>query len=136
MVNAFLWIKYKTDPQWKRVRLGVLPTKFLARAYKVILRWADAIVLHDGRVKIIEAKLRPDPTAIGQLEFYKKLFRVTPEFSAYKNWPIDLVMLTARSDLQMIEHCSDKGIEFELFTEDDWLAFWKSGGKPGMLNSL
>ena len=65
MLNAWLWEKHRTDTQWRRIRLGVLPTKELARAYMTILRWADAIYLKDGVVHIVEAKLRADPGALG-----------------------------------------------------------------------
>ena len=118
MLNAWLWEKHRTDIQWRRIRLGVLPTKELARMYMCILRWADAIVLHDGIVYIVEAKLRPAPGAIGQLELYKKLFLQTPEFEQYKNWPIKLLLLCAEPDLNMVEFCSEKDIIYEVFTED------------------
>lgn len=119
MLNAWLWKNHRTSTQWRRVRLGVLPTKEMARMYAVLLRWADAIVLEKGQVKIIEAKLRPDPGAVGQLELYKQLFPHTPEFSEFKNWPLVLVLLTATLDLNMVEMCSKKGIQYEVFSQDD-----------------
>jgi len=119
LLNAWLWEKHRTDVQWRRIRLGVMPTKELARMYSVIMRWADAIVLKDGVVLIIEAKVRPKPEPIAQLELYKKLFLQTPEFSAYKNWPIRLILLTSTLDLNIVEFCSEKDIEYEMFTIDD-----------------
>ena len=82
-------------------------------------RWADAIVISEGAVLIIESKLRADPGALGQLELYKKLFVNTPEFSQYANWPIQLVLLCAVTDLNMVELCSEKGVTFEVFSEED-----------------
>ena len=119
MLNAWLWEKHRTDVQWRRVRLGVLPTKELARAYTTILRWADAIVLKDGIVYIVEAKLRASPGAIGQLELYKKLFKNTLEFTAYKEWPIKLLLLCSMIDLNIVEMCSDKEIIYKVFTLDE-----------------
>ncbi len=119
MLNAWLWEKHRTDVQWRRVRLGVLPTKELARMYMTLLRWVDAIYLHDGVVYIVEAKLRSEPGALGQLDLYEKLFKQTPEFDAYKEWPIQKVLLTSVMDLNMAELSSEKDVEYELFTIND-----------------
>ena len=119
MLNAWLWAKHRTDPQWRRIRLGVLPTKQLAKMYSVMLRWADAIYLKEGTVYIVEAKLRPMPGAIGQLELYKQLFVNTPEFKAYWHWPIRMVLLTSIHDLQMVEFASSKDIAYEVFSVED-----------------
>ncbi len=118
MLNAWLWEKHREDLQWRRVRLGVLPTKALARMYITILRWADAVVVKDGTVFIVEAKLRAGPGAIGQLEFYEMLFPNTLEFSQYKNYPIKLLLLSSVMDLNMAELASKKDILFEVFTEE------------------
>lgn len=119
LLNAWLWQFHRTDVQWRRVRLGVLPTKALARMYMTILRWADAIFLKDGIVHIVEAKLRPDLGAIGQLEGYEKLFKQTPEFSAYQNWPIQKILLTTMRDLNVIQLASDKEIQYVVYTQDE-----------------
>jgi len=118
MLNAWLWAKHRFDIQWRRVRLGVLPTKELAKMYMTLLRWCDAIVISDGIVYIVEAKIRPEPGAIGQLELYKELFPNTPEFEQYKGWPVYLVLLSSMVDLNIAELCSKKGIIFEVFTEE------------------
>jgi len=119
MLNAWLWEKHRFDLQWRRIRLGVLPTKELARMYMTILRWADAIVIKDGVVYIVEAKVRPEPGVISQLELYKKLFYQTPEFEQYKLWPVEMIILSSVVDLNMVELASEKGILFEVFTEND-----------------
>ena len=119
LLNAWLWEKHRMDVQWRRVRLGVLPTKELARMYMTILRWVDAIYLKDGVVYIVEAKLRAEPGALGQLKLYAKLFKQTPEFDQYKEWHIQKVLLTAVMDLNMAELASDEDIEYELFTLED-----------------
>lgn len=116
LLNAWLWEKHREDLQWRRIRLGVLPTKELARMYMTILRWADAIVISKGIVFIVEAKLRAQPGAISQLELYKKLFINTLEFKQYWNWPIKMLLLTGVMDLNMAELASEKGIIFEVFT--------------------
>lgn len=119
MLNAWIWDKHQTDLQWRRVRVGTLPTKELARMYSVILRWVDAIIVSDGVIYLVEAKLRADPGALGQLDLYEKLLRVTPEFEQYRNYPVQKVLLAATTDLNMVELCSEKGVLFEVFSEEE-----------------
>jgi len=119
MLNAWLWEHHREHVQWRRVRLGVLPTKELARIYMTLLRWCDAIYLEDGVVHIVEAKIRPDAGAVGQLELYQDLFKNTLEFTAYREWPIQLVLLCSMPSLDLAELCSKKGIRYEIFTLED-----------------
>ena len=115
LVNKWLWEFHPTSLQWRRVRLGIVPTKEFAKMYMVILRWADAIFIEDGIVHIVEAKLRPTAGAIGQLEHYKQLFRRTPEFSQYWNYPIEMILLTSYMDLEIVQLCTDKSIKYEFY---------------------
>ena len=115
LVNSFLSSKHAESLQWRRVRLGPLPSKDLARMYMTILRWVDAILVEEGIVYLIEAKLRPNPTAIGQLQLYERLFKETPEFTAYKNYPVKLMLLTTMLDVAVAELCTDKDILYEIF---------------------
>lgn len=119
LLNAWLWEKHRENIQWRRIRLGVLPTKELARMYMTVLRWADAIVIKEGIVYIVEAKLRAQPGVISQLELYKMLFVKTPEFSQYQNWPVQMMILSSVVDLNMVELASSKGILYEVFTLED-----------------
>ena len=111
---------HRTDVQWKRVRLGVPANPEEAKLYSVLLRWADAIFLKDGLVNIVEAKLKSDPKAIGQLQMYEELFKVTPEFIQYENWPVKMILLTANLDLATAQLCSKKGITNEVWKPEDW----------------
>ncbi len=111
---------HRTSPQWKRVRLGIPANPEEAKLYSVLLRWADAIFIEDGFVNIVEAKLRPEFGAIGQLEGYKELFKVTPEFSQYKDWPIKMILLSPIMDLGIAEIASKKGIIYEVWKPIGW----------------
>ncbi len=115
MLMQWILKKHRTKVQWRRVRLGTVATKEEARIYSVVLRWADFIYLDGGFVNIVEAKIKPTPEAVGQLQMYETLFRQTPEFKAYRNWPIVLTLLTTMHDLQMVEFASSKGIKYEVF---------------------
>ena len=113
LVNKWISTFHRSSLQWRRVRLGQVANKEEANLYKVILRWADAIFIENGAVNIVEAKLRPDLGTLGQLEGYKELFKVTPEFSQYWNYPINLILLTPFLDLNIVELCTKKGITYE-----------------------
>lgn len=119
MLIAWLWDKHRTDRQWRRVRLGVLPTKELNRFYLSMLRWIDAIVISNGIVYLVEAKVRPMPGVISQLELYKELFYNTPDFSYYRGFPVRMMLLTSIVDVNMVELCSKKDIIYEVFSIDD-----------------
>lgn len=115
LVNQWLWSYHRLSPQWRRVRLGVVPNHEMAREYSVLLRWADAVFIEDGVVNIVEAKLRPMADAIGQLQLYETLFRNTPEFQQYWNHPIKLIFLTTMLDIAVSELCSKLNIAYVIF---------------------
>ena len=116
------WLKtfHRTDKQWKRVRLGIPANPEEAKLYSVLLRWADAVFLEDGFMFVVETKLRPSPAAIGQLEFYKELLKVTPEFDKYKDWPIKMILVSPVLDLATAEICTKKGIIYDVWKPKNW----------------
>ena len=120
LLTKWLALFHRTALQWKRVRMGQVADHDEAKYYKVILRWADAVFVEDGVVYIVEAKLRPDLGTIGQLEGYKELFIVTPEFQQYWNWPIKMILLSAYLDLNIAELCKKKDITYEHWKPEGW----------------
>lgn len=116
LVNKWINTFHRSSLQWRRVRLGQVASKEEAKLYSVILRWADALFVEDGFVYIVEAKLRPDLGTIGQLEGYKDLFFVTPEFSQYHTWPVKLILLSPMMDLNVAAICDRKGIEYVVWS--------------------
>lgn len=119
LLTKWLATFHRTALQWKRVRLGQVANKEEARFYKVILRWCDAIFVEDGIVHIVEAKLRPSLGVIGQLEGYKELFIVTPEFQQYWNYPTKMILLSAYLDLNIAELCKKKDITYEVWKPEE-----------------
>ena len=115
LVNSYLWEYHRTSLQWRRVRLGVVPTHELARMYMVTLRWADAIYVENREVYIVEAKLTPRADAVGQLLLYKELFRQTLEFKEFWPYPINMVFLCPRMDLNLAELCSKHDIKYVIY---------------------
>ena len=120
LLSRWLAKFHRTDLQWKRVRLGEVAFPEEAKLYSVILRWCDAIFIKDGAVHIVEAKLRPDLGTIGQLEGYKELFAVTPEFKQYWNYPVKMILLSAVVDLNIAELCKKKDIIMEVWEPEIW----------------
>ena len=86
-----------------------------ARMYQVLMRWADAILWTGEEIIIIEAKVRPNAGAIGQLEHYIELFKKTPEFRRYWERPIKGVLLVGLPDVDLAGHAASKGLEFVVF---------------------
>ena len=121
LVNEWLALHHPNALQWRRVRLGPLPLVDQQNLYKVTLRWVDAIFFEDDKVHIVEAKLKPSPTAIGQLELYKRLFKETPEFSQYFDKEIKLIFLTTYEDKYVKDMCIDKGIDYVVYVPE-WLS--------------
>lgn len=117
-LNRWLWEFHRTKPQWKRVRLGPVPNPEMGRMFSVVLRWADALFIDEGIVNIVEAKLVPNFGAVGQLLGYRQMLEGTPEFEAYKNWKINLILLTKYPDLGVTELCSKYGIQHEIWNPE------------------
>lgn len=123
LVNEWLLLNFPNSLQWKRVRLGPLPDKKLAKLYSVTLRWADAIAYKDGVVYLIEAKLKPTASALGQLLDYKVLFPDTPEFEDLKDKQIKLIFLTTRLDESLKRLYEEHNIKYEVYNPP-----WFTGG--------
>ena len=115
LINEYVMSTYPNDLQWRRVRIGPVPTKEDARMYKTTLRWVDAIVLHNNTVLIIEGKVRPELGARSQIEMYMQLFRSTPEFSAYWEYPMKGVLVTCLEDILVKNDCNEHGIDYVVY---------------------
>ena len=120
LLTRWLATFHRDAPQWKRVRLGIPANPQEAKMYSVLMRWADAVFLEEGVVNIVETKLRPTLGAIGQLEGYKDLFKVTPEFKQFWNWPIKLILVSPIMDLAIGQITSKKNIEYDVWTPEEW----------------
>jgi hypothetical protein len=119
-VNEWLQLNYPDKLTWKRVRLGVLPTNELSRMYMVTSRWVDAVVLDDGKVILVEAKLRPQPGAISQLQLYDNEFPRTAMFKDLWNKQRELVFLTTREVSGIKELADAAGIRYAVY-RPDWV---------------
>lgn len=102
-----------------RVRLGSprgsRPEEELTPAERAMVgswrRWADAIILEEDKVVLVESAIRPNPGKIGQLELYRLLLPHTPELGAYRGLPVQMVLLYAIEDPATIMLARSKGIK-------------------------
>ena len=113
------WVKRLSSdiPRWYNVRMGKLPDLEMAAAYKVIQGYADLVFIKDNAVYIVEFKIRGFKGAVGQLLSYSQEFPKTPEFSPYRNMPVQLVLVASRRDAATEELAAREGIIFELFLD-------------------
>jgi len=120
------WVRenYPTDPQWMRQRIGPIPGTPAEAIYKGLRRWVDLIILHDDTIILVEAKMRPMPEGVAELELYNKLFPKTPEFSRFKDLPRKLIYLTTAYDEIIDDMCKEKGIELVVF-RPEWVIEWE-----------
>lgn len=136
LLNAWLWEEHRNNLQWRNVRLGPLPDHEKARMFMVTLRFADAIFLEDGYVNIVEAKLKPNGGAIGQLLQYKKLFPLTHAFKDLKDKPIKLILLAPYLSLDIVEFAKDHNIKYVLWDPDPNVRAELKRRKESLLSSL
>ena len=115
MLNEFLEERFSTNLFWKNPRLGQVSNREDGKLFSVLMSFPDAIVLRNGRVLIIEAKLLPNTSAIGQLLGYRDLIPVTPRFSSISNQPVDLMLVATRDDINVRALAEKEGIEFVVF---------------------
>jgi len=73
-------------------------------------RWADAIILTNTEVSLVEAAIRPNPGKISQLELYAMLFPHTPELEPWRDVPLTLILLYAIEDPATTLLARQKGI--------------------------
>lgn len=115
LLNAWLDEFRPNVPKIKRCRLGMARNPEHARELKVLLKWADCVIINDGFLEIVEAKIKPNLSAIGQLKGYEKLLRQTPEFEKYSWWPVRLILLSMFYDPEIARIAREEGIEFIVY---------------------
>ena len=114
------WLaKTQTGKRWMtRVRLGSprseVPRPDMSAEEQAMIgvwrRWADALLLEDAKVTIIEAAIRPQPGKISQLELYKMLLPMTPELEPWAKLPVEMILLYAIEDPATVALARQKGI--------------------------
>lgn len=78
--------------------------------YKPFKRWADAIIITQDEMILVEGKIRSTPAVIGQLEFYGRIVKETPDLAPYKHLRLVLLLLTPWIDPTIEAYSASKGI--------------------------
>lgn len=123
-INEYLHEKFSDKHYQTRVWLGPAQPGKEANEYMVVGKWADAILFEPQQITIIETKLEPVATAIGQLEMYEQEFPKTLRFQQYWNTPIKKSLVTTRVDESVQDVCKLHNIEYVVY-HPDWISFWE-----------
>jgi hypothetical protein len=78
-------------------------------------RWIDAIMVENGAVSLIEAKIEPDPGIFSQLIDYLVRFRRDPNYSQYAQQPVNLVALVYNDDESVAAQAPWYGVTWTVF---------------------
>lgn len=123
LINEWVKGNYPEALQWRLPRLGPIPGTEGDKYYKGLRRWCDYVIFVKDTVFIIEAKMRPKPEGLAELEVYDRLFPKTPEFKELWNKPRKLVYLTTKHDDIIAELSAEKNIEFVVYAPE-WVKEW------------
>ena len=122
------WVakNYPNDRAMYRVRLGRPPSwaaPSIAEGappeiYKIYQRWADAIIIREKELILVEAKIRPAPGVISQINLYAQLLPKTAEMAQFMDRPIRKIILMAMRDPEVEELAAVDGIEIQIYSPD------------------
>jgi len=90
-LNEYLASRYRGEMIFSRLRLGTVPATAIPptadiwerKVWGNIRFWADAVVVTDQKLILIEAKIKPSPGVLGQIEIYRRLLPQTPELKPF-----------------------------------------------------
>jgi len=89
----------------------MLPVKYFWRYG----RRPDAIVLTRRDINVIEAESRRPVNALNELELYRRLFPITPEFKPYLRYPQNYILVSPLWVSDVADLCRVKGILYILY---------------------
>jgi len=128
LLHEWLAKNFPNNIVMTRVRLGAPLGELLSedltpaerRMFGVWRRWADAIVILQDKILLIEAAIRPNPGKIAQLELYEMLIPQTPELLPWKDLPIEKILLYAIEDPAVTYLARQKGIR-AIYYRPPWI---------------
>jgi hypothetical protein len=131
LLNEWLAATHSKDLVFTRVRLGAAIPSTASEGLTaaelsmlgVFRRWADAAVVTDRELIIVEAKVKASPAAPGQLHLYAELVPYTPDLQPYLDRPLVLQLLCAVQDPAVSRLCVKFGIR-EVVYVPEWLPIY------------
>lgn len=124
LLREWAAIKYPGATFREQIRLGPTEESVVGvqinAAFAAMLRnwnwYADGLIVTDSEVLLIEAKVQPNPSAIGQVLFYRQLMISTPELAPLLAMPFQAVALFAESDNEVTRFARGLGVRVETYT--------------------
>lgn len=116
----FLREQVRVGPTHESV-VGVTIPPALAAALKNWNWYCDGLIVLPDSVLIIEAKVHPDPGAVGQVLFYREIAIGTPELAPLLALPWYPVVLWAEIDDGLNKWAQKFGVRVEVYTPQ-WIA--------------
>lgn len=101
--------------------IGVTVTPALEAALRVSNWYADGVLFLADKTLIFEAKIKPNPSAVGQALFYRRLAIRTPVFQSRLNLPIEACVLFAEADSDVSDFARALGVVVFTYTPM-WIA--------------
>ena len=110
-----LYEQYRLGPTHASV-VGVTVTPGMAEALRVMNWYADGVIYAPNETLLIEAKMKPNPSAVGQSLFYLRLLPSTPQHNSKPYAPIVPVVLFAESDPTVTMFAQSLGVRVVTYT--------------------
>jgi hypothetical protein len=101
--------------------VGVAVSPELEAMLRVSNWYADAVFLLPNELLVVESKVDPDPAAIGQVLFYRRLMFETPALAGKTHLPVAAAVLFAEDDEVITPFARDLGVRVEIYTPQ-WIA--------------
>lgn len=129
LLMDYLAATYPGVPWMTNIRVGPLdphiPRAGLSDAAIKLMgnfrRYADAVVITEGRVVVVETTIQKAVQKVGQLLEYLDLVPLTPELAEHSGKPLSGVLVSAIPDPRAQALCGKVGLHFVVF-EPSWLA--------------
>lgn len=100
---------------------GVQVSPALERALRVENWYADGLILTPSEILCVEAKVKANPSAVGQVLFYLRLMMATPEVQPFMAIPFVPVVLFGEDDAAVRNFALGLGCRVEIYTPP-WIA--------------
>jgi len=81
---------------------------------------ADAIVIHKGKLILIEAETKRPVTGLSEIEEYSRFLHENPLLGPYLKLPREFHLVTPVEDPKVMQLCAEKGIKYVLY-RPDWI---------------
>jgi hypothetical protein len=101
--------------------IGVVVTPALEAALRVANWFADGVLLSPMETLVIEAKVRPTPAAVSQVQFYAEQIASTPALASRLSLPINALVLFAEDDPVVNAFARRHGVRVAIYTPP-WIA--------------